>query len=259
MRGRAGRQGDPGSSQFFVSLDDALLRIFGGDRVKNLMTVLKVPEDQPIEAKIISGVIEKAQSSVEGMNFDIRHHILEYDDVIAKHRNKIYSKRKEILSKDYENLQNFVLGIIEKEIEKIVESQTGDKGFNFEEIFEEIRTIFPVPEQVYLEIRKISDRDKIVNYLTGLVKIIFQKKEEKEGKENIEKILRFVCLRTIDILWSEHLDIMSDLKDSVKLRAYGGKDPLVEYKTEGHKIFKELENFMNSQITRTVFKLTFKT
>ncbi len=259
LRGRAGRQGDSGSSQFFVSLEDDLMRVFGGDRMKSLMEMLKVPEDQPIEAKVLSNSIEKAQSRIEGMNFDLRKHILEYDDVISKHRNRIYSQRKEILERNYEELRDFIQEIIKKEIEKIVVFHLKEEGFDFEEIFNELKTIFPVPDQIHSEIKRISDQTELVNYLFGLSKIIFQKKEEKEGREDMEKILRFVCLRAIDIFWSEHLDTMEHLKDSVKLRAYGGRDPLVEYKTEGHKIFQQVQSALNSQISRTVFKLSTKT
>jgi preprotein translocase subunit SecA len=258
LRGRAGRQGDPGSSQFFLSLEDDLLRIFGGERIKSLMEMLHIPEDQPIEAKILSGAIEKAQARVEGMNFDLRKHVLEYDDVIAKHRNKIYSQRREILGKSYEELRQLVLEIIAEEIEKIIEAHTTETSFDFEEIFEEIKTIFPVPDEVHFQLKKFSDKKEISKYLIGLAENYFNQKEEREGKENMEKILRFVCLRTIDIFWSEHLESMEYLRDSVRLRAYGGRDPLIEYKTEGHRLFQELEKIINSQIARTVFKLTTK-
>ena len=258
LRGRAGRQGDPGSSQFFVSLEDELLRIFGGDRVKNIMEVMKVPEDQPIETKIISGVIEKAQARIEGLNFDARQHILEYDDVIAKHRNKIYSGRKEILNKNYKELKKFILEVIEKEIKRIIEFHTVDYSFDFQGIFEEIKSIIPVSDQTLFKLKELSETQQVLDYFKNLAEKYFELKEEKEGKENMEKILRFTCLRTIDIFWSEHLDIMGDLKDSVRLQAYGGKDPLVEYKTEGHKKFQELQSLIDSQIARTVFKLTTK-
>jgi preprotein translocase subunit SecA len=258
LRGRAGRQGDPGSSQFFLSLEDDLLRIFGGERIKSLMEMLHIPEDQPIEAKILSNAIEKAQQRVEGMNFDLRKHILEYDDVIAKHRNKIYFLRKEILKKDYPQLRDFVFEILAKEIEKIIDAHLTETSFDAEEIFEEIKTIFPVPDQVHFEIAKLSDKKELLDYLTNLAKDCFCQKEEREGKENMEKILRFCCLRAIDIFWSEHLDEMEHLKDSVRLRSYGGRDPLVEYKTEGHRLFQELQGLINSQISRTIFKLTIK-
>ena len=260
LRGRAGRQGDPGSSQFFVSLEDDLMRVFGGDRIKSIMEMLKIPEDQPIEAKILSNNIEKAQEKIEGMNFDLRKHILDYDDVISKHRNRVYAERKQILEKDPKELKIFIQDIIKKEIEKIVIFHTKEdkESFMFKEIFEEIKTIFPVPEQIHAEITRIKDQTELINYLFGLSKITLNKKEEAEGIENMERVLRFVCMRTINLLWSEHLDTMESFKGSVRLRAYGGKDPLIEYKTEGNKLFREFQSTLNSQISRTVFKLSIK-
>jgi len=258
LRGRAGRQGDPGSSQFFISLEDDLLRIFGSERIKSLMDALRIPETQPIEAKILSGAIEKAQAKVEGMNFDLRKHILEYDDVISKHRNKIYSQRREILKMDYSHLKDFVLEIIKREIEKIIKTHQTEENFDHQGILEELRTIFPVSQEVFSEIKKESNPQNLTTLLTELSKDFFTKKEEAEGKENMEKVLRFVLLRTIDIFWSEHLDQMEYLRDSVRLRAYGGRDPLVEYKTEGHKIFLGLREAINSQIARTIFKLSIQ-
>ena len=256
LRGRSGRQGDPGSSQFFISLEDDLLRIFGGDRVKSMMDMLKIEEDQPIEAKIISGIVEKAQAKVEGMNFDLRKYVLEYDDVISKHRNFVYSQRDEILKKDYGQLKEYVLEIVNNELKRIVRAHFDRGKIDYEEIFEETKTIFPVPDQVHAELKKFYQPEEIEDYLIKLGKSAFDEKELREQKENMDKILRFVCLQTIDAFWTEHLDEMERLRDSVQLRAYGGRDPLVEYKTEGHRIFKGLQSSINSQIARTLFKLT---
>jgi len=168
LRGRSGRQGDPGSSQFYISLEDDLLRIFGGEKIKNLMEALKVPEDQPIEAKIISGAVEKAQSRVEGMNFDLRKYVLEYDDVIAKHRNKVYSIREEILRKDYAELKDFVLDILEKEIKKIVLShKKDDYNIDYQGVFEELRTIIPASEEVLSSLKSFSQQEQAFDYLFG--------------------------------------------------------------------------------------------
>lgn len=207
LRGRAGRQGDPGSSQFFVSLEDDLMRIFGGDRLKSLMNTLKIPEDQPIEAKIISGAIESAQSKIEGMNFDIRKHVLEYDDVMNKHRETIYRKRKEILESSSEELR-----------EKIV-AMFKNQGFLIED---------------------------------------YEKKEKEIGKDYMRKVERVITLRTLDFYWMNHLDAMESLRDSVRLRAYGQQDPLVEYKTEGHQFFRRLLNTIESAIAQSLFKAEIK-
>jgi len=207
LRGRSGRQGDPGSSQFFVSLEDDLMRIFGGDRIKALMETMKIPEDQPIEAKMISKAIESAQSKVEGMNFDAREHVLEYDDVMNKHREVFYKKRKEVLEKSQDSLRPYVLEIIKK------------SGF--------------------------SEKD-------------YEKREKEIGEENMRQLEKAVCLKVLDTLWTEHLESMSHLRDSVRLRAYGQQDPLVEYKSEGHKMFRRLLETIDSSIANAVFKAELK-
>ena len=205
LRGRTGRQGDPGSSQFFLSLEDDLMRVFASDKIKLLMTTLKIPEDQPIEAKIISGAIESAQAKIEGMNFDLRKHILEYDDVMNKHREIFYKKRKDILEKSEKSLlKDYVLEIIKKHEAK---------------------------EKEYLI------------------------KEQEIGLEKMRQIEKVVCLRTLDMLWLEHLENMDYLRDSVKLRAYGQRDPLVEYKAEGHRLFQDLLSKIELNIAKTILKV----
>ncbi len=212
LRGRSGRQGDPGASQFFLSLEDDLLRIFGSDKIKSLMTVLKVPEDQPIAANLVSGAIESAQEKIEGMNFDMRKHVLEYDDVMNKHREVFYRKRKAI-------------------IEKSQISNTEDPGSLRSYILELIKK------------GEFKEEDYI-------------KKEKEIGEERMRQVEKIVCLRIMDMLWLEHLENMNYLRDSVRLRAYGQMDPLVEYKSEGHKMFQKLLQMFESSIVQTVFKLT---
>ncbi len=239
LRGRAGRQGDSGTSQFFVSLEDELMRVFGGDRMRAIMDRLQLPEDQPISNRIISSAIEKAQSRVEGMNFDARNHVLEYDDVVSKHRNRIYDQREEVLGLDYSGLKQSILDIVKQEVEMIIDSAEGKAR-------DELRVILPVPEVVEIK------ADKIMEIANQFIKA----REEKEGKENMLKLFRFAILKTTDVFWTEHLYSLDRLKDSVRLRAYGGKDPLVEYKTESHRIFQGLQDAINHQIARTVFKLS---
>ncbi|MFH1671578.1 MAG: preprotein translocase subunit SecA [Candidatus Portnoybacteria bacterium] len=207
LRGRAGRQGDPGSSQFFVSLEDDLMRIFGGDRVRSLMETMKVPEDQPIENKLISRAIESAQGKIEGHNFDIRKHVLEYDDVLNKQREVIYKKRREILNK--ENLREEMIEMIKKEAGSEKEKESLEA---------------------------------------------YRKKEEELG-ENMRQVEKFVMMRSLDMLWMDHLDNMGYLRDSVRLRAYGQKDPLVEYKNEGMSLFKRLLDSIQSTAVDMVFKV----
>ena len=201
LRGRSGRQGDPGSTQFFVSLEDDLMRIFGGDKIKGLMSALKIPEDEPIQAGMISGAIESAQEKIEGFNFDARHHLLEYDDVINKHREIIYKKRKEILESP--NLKEKVLEIFKK--------------------------------------ANLTEED-------------YNKKEKEVGEQGMRQIEKFVCLRVTDMLWQEHLSYMDHIRDSVRLRAYSGRDPLVEYKNEGHKAFGQLLATIDANIAENILK-----
>ncbi|OGZ65364.1 MAG: preprotein translocase subunit SecA [Candidatus Staskawiczbacteria bacterium RIFCSPHIGHO2_01_FULL_41_41] len=196
LRGRAGRQGDPGASQFFVSLDDDLMRIFGADRIKSVMNTLNVPEDEPIESKMISGALESAQGKIEGFNFDARHHLLEYDDVMNKHREIIYKKRREFLE---------------------------------------------------------NNQFSIINYQEyGLTQEAFDKKEQEVGKDQMVQIIKFVALKVIDTLWQDHLSNMEHMRDSVRLRAYGGKDPLVEYKNEGHRLFAGLLEEVDMEISKNI-------
>ncbi|MFA5310180.1 MAG: preprotein translocase subunit SecA [Candidatus Paceibacterota bacterium] len=191
LRGRTGRQGDPGTTQFFVSLDDDVIRIFGGDRIKGLMERFNIPEDTPIENGMISSSIESAQGKIEGFNFDARKHILDYDDVLNKQRETIYSKRDDLLQRN--DLKEMFLPLLEKH------------GHSVEE---------------------------------------YEKKEQEVGSDNMRQIERVASLRVIDNLWIEHLENMDSLKDSVRLRAYGQRDPLVEYKKEALIMFKELlENY----------------
>ncbi len=204
LRGRSGRQGDPGSSQFFVSLEDDLMRIFGSDRIKKIMETLGVSEDQPIENKFISNAIEKAQARIEGYNFDIRKHVLEYDDVMNKQREKIYRTRKEILS------------VSDEEIKKMVE--------------------------------KLLNDDELKQY----------KEKEKNAGSEIRNFERFVIFNTIDMFWMAHLDNMSHLRESVNLRAYGQRDPLIEYKNEGHHLFKKLLEDIDFAIGETLIRAEFR-
>jgi preprotein translocase subunit SecA len=196
LRGRSGRQGDPGKTRFYVSFEDDLMRIFGSDRIKKMMGTFGIPEDQPIENKFVSRAIESAQSKIEGLNFDARKHVLEYDDVMNSQRNKIYRRRREILLSDDE-----ILGEIIKEM------------------FSKINGDFA----------------------------LFEKKQKESGDEKaFLHGQRIILLRIIDMLWIEHLETMEYMRSSVGLRAYGQRDPLVEYKNEGARLFRALESAIRS-------------
>ena len=204
LRGRGGRQGDPGTTQFFVSLEDDLLRIFGGDRIKKMMDMLKIPEDEPIQAGILSKSIEDAQTKIEGMNFDIRKHLTDYDSVMNKHRDVIYRKRLEALEKS--------------------------------------------DDEIYAYLKELIDKANLAAEFT--------KREEEVGKSNLIQAGRAITLQTIDYFWQDHLDTMDHVRDAVRLRAYGQQDPLVEYKNEANKQFRQLLEVIEANIIQNLFKFS---
>jgi preprotein translocase subunit SecA len=257
LRGRSGRQGDPGSSRFFVSLEDDLMRIFAPERIKRMMEILKVPEDQPIENKMISRAIESAQAKIEGFNFDLRKHVLEYDDVMNKQRETIYRKRREILESS--DLRQQVLDMISEQITQVINFHTQETykdNWNFEEIFENLSSIFPLPNQARQDMKDTKTKDDLINYLIELARKAYENKEKEIGEDKIRNVEKMVYLRTIDMLWMDHLDEMEHLRDSVRLRAYGQKDPLVEYKNEGHKLFQRLLSTIQSNFVGMIYKVS---
>ncbi len=262
LRGRAGRQGDPGSSQFFLSLEDDIMRIFGGEKIKNIMTTLKLPEDQPIQNPLVSKSIESAQSKIEGYNFDARKHVLEYDDVMNVQRATIYKERVEILQevKDpkAQGIKGKMLRMIESEIKRVVEFHTQGEhpeSWDLKEASTVLKNTLSTDEDIFANVQDIKDRPAIIEYVTGVARKELETKERELGEKNMENATRFVMLRNIDMLWMDHLELMEELRDSVRLRAYGQKDPLVEYKNEGHRMFKELLGAIQSKVAGTIFKV----
>ena len=263
LRGRAGRQGDPGVSVFFVSLEDELMRIFAGDRLKNVMTMLKVPDDMPIENRMISRAIESAQSRIEGYNFDSRKHTLEYDDVLNKQRQYIYGQRQKILQS--EGLKEQVLALLKNEINRVVKFHT-QEVFDLKGILEALNNFLPITEtqaQIENDLRAIIDeradsedkQKKIIDYFDNLCQKLYNERETNFGVEQMQAISKFVLLRSYDIFWMEHLDNMEHLRQSVALRAYAQRDPLVEYKNEGAKMFKQLLAAIQAEVVNLIFKI----
>lgn len=244
LRGRSGRQGDPGMSQFYVSVEDDLMRLFGGDRVKSLMERLGVPEDMPIENKFISRSIEGAQKKVEGHHFDIRKHLVEYDDVMNKHREIIYKKRRTFL--ESENVKNDILLLMEKEIEKMAELHAPTKdssAWNYTELLQNL-FVFHKDELAPLSedtLREFHDREELMEFMK---KYIWEQYERKEAELPDPQILRHaekaIGLRVLDTFWMEHIDQMSRLREKVAFSGYAGKDPLLEYKNEAFRMLDEL-------------------
>lgn len=270
LRGRSGRQGDPGAAQFFVSMQDDLMRIFATDRVKALMGSLNWPEDMPIENRIVSRSIETAQKKVEGHNFDIREHLVKYDDVMNRHREVIYRKRDEILAADPAAVRQMIIELIEAEIEYVVSFHTNmdnDKGWDIQEIYETVHSIFPIEpaaRKALADIQKTAGdkladaeaRTHIMEYLNILAHQKYNAMIEHIGDAtlvyNIEKAF---YLRAIDTLWIEHLDQMAYMREGIGLRGYGQRDPLVEYKNEAYGMFTALIANIQKQVVYSIYKM----
>ncbi|MEW6610668.1 MAG: preprotein translocase subunit SecA [Patescibacteria group bacterium] len=277
LRGRAGRQGDPGSSQFFLSMEDDLMRIFGSDRMKGLMERMGMPDDMPIENRMVSRSIESAQRKVEGHNFDIRKHLVEYDDIINKHREVIYKKRRDVLdaapSSEPAEISKIMLNMIEEEISSIVLFHTSSQAvneWNLDEIYESVDSIVSLPLKARIKIDEIHDtrsekmgdapkRTSIVRYLMSHIEEHFRELETKVNtafpSPMFVAIERGIMLRAIDTLWIEHLDAMDHLRTGIGLRGYGQRDPLVEYKRESYRMFTELLTAIRKEVAYSIFKI----
>ncbi|MEK7652880.1 MAG: preprotein translocase subunit SecA [Patescibacteria group bacterium] len=275
LRGRSGRQGDPGLSQFFLSMDDDLMRIFGSGRMKSIMETMGVPDDMPIENKMISKSIEQAQKKVEGNNFDVRKHLVEYDDVMNKQRETIYKKRRQILAGA--ETKEMILSTVRKEIESVVDFHSGsadENQWNLEEIYETMGTIFILKSQDRVALSEMQleagdrerdqmARDRIVGYLYKLAVAAYNELEEKVNllpnpQSDIlpmRQVEKGILLRVIDTFWVEHLETMEYLRTGIGLRGYGQRDPLVEYKREALKMFKELLANIDKQIVYSIYKI----
>lgn len=260
LRGRSGRQGDHGESQFFVSMEDDLMRLFGAEKIKNMMESLKVPDDMPIQNKWISNAIESSQKKVEGHHFDIRKHLVEYDDVMNKHREIMYARRKKILSS--ENMKNEILLLIEKEIENTVIAHTPDKKegveWSYTLLHEDIEAIHK-NEDYPLELKELealSTREDLIETIKNYFIKEYQNREDLLTEpETMRKVERSVYLNIIDTLWMEHIDNMQHLRESVALKGYGQRDPLLEYKEQAFIMFSKLLVSIEHNTVSTLFKV----
>lgn len=264
LRGRSGRQGDPGSSRFYVSLEDEIMRIFGGEQISKMMTALKIPEDQPIEAGLVSRSIANAQSKVESFHFDQRKRVVEYDDVLNKQREIIYKKRRTILEEDpatdFEKIHNRMLKILDKEIELLTLSRA-EGGFSDIEsntIVKEFVTIVPLDdssqERLHKALEKEQDSDKMVDRLLKIAHDAHTQRIKEIGDQQFAGIEQFVLLRTIDELWINHLDNVDELRQGISLR--GSQETAIsEYKREAFDLFETLINTINAQSIRKLFRV----
>ncbi|HEY7036173.1 MAG TPA: preprotein translocase subunit SecA, partial [Thermomicrobiales bacterium] len=254
LRGRSGRQGDPGSSRFYVSLEDELMRRFGSERIAGLMERLGMEESVPIEHRIISKSIESAQTKVEGHNFDMRRHVVQYDDVMNKHRERIYEDRRKIVAG--EDMSDQVADMISAELEGVVDGHLGQRGdeIDYAGIVEAYSGLIPIG-RVKLEDIEGLDREGILDALETDADRAYTEVENRFGAEAMRQVERHIMLAVIDRLWVEHLTAMDDLREGVGLQAYGQRDPLVVYKTEGYRMFQRLLDNIQHDVVHTMFRV----
>lgn len=257
LRGRCGRQGDPGSSQFFSSLEDDLMRLFGSDNIAGIMDRLGIEEDMPIEHSMITKSIETAQKRVENRNFDIRKHVLQYDDVMNQQRELIYRQRRQVLTG--ENLKENILDMIQAAIERAVSTYTPE-GVHPEEW--DLQGLLEYADQLFLPGQKLTPKDleemgrqEIEEFLLERSVDAYNAREQELGSETMREIERIVMLRIVDDKWMDHLDAMDQLREGIGLRAYGQKDPLVEYKFEGYEMFQNMIYSIQDDVVRYIFRV----
>jgi preprotein translocase subunit SecA len=257
LRGRAGRQGDPGSSRFFIGLDDDLMRIFGGERIRGMMDRLGVQDDDPIESRLVSRQIEGAQSKVEGHNFDARRYIVEYDDVMNKQREIIYGERRTVLegAELRDKIHTWVRQVIDEAVAEHCESRHPD-SWDLEGLVEQMRTVFPLPPFGEIPAEEFGDtKEAVAQRLADYAEAAYQAKETEFTPDVMRKIEQFVVLKTIDAKWISYLTMMENFKESIGLRAFGQKDPLIEYKNEAFQAFQELLKDIQFEISSTIFRV----
>jgi len=258
LRGRAGRQGDPGSSRFYLSLEDDLMRRFAGDRMQGLMKTLGFNDEVALESKTVSRTIESAQSRVEGYNFDTRKHVVEYDDVINRQRETIYRERDRILRS--EDLSSTVEAMLEDEIRALASEHTvGDHpdDWNREGLKAQLTTMIPNLRATDLApVDEANDQMALTDSLVELAHEHYATKRQESGDDGMRVIERLVLLRVIDSLWVEHLTAIDDMRRGIGLRAYSQRDPLNEFKIEAYRMFDELKATIRHDVTHTIFRVT---
>ena len=256
LRGRSGRQGDPGESRFYISLDDDLMKIFGGDKIVKVYEKLGADEDMPINSKIISNAVESAQKRVEGKNFSIRKHVLQYDDVMNSQREIIYAQRKQVL--DGDNLKDNVLKMIDDSIERLVNSYVSEEKLtNSESLLQDIEVSFGIKEVESIKKENTTAED-VINELKEKTHKIYEDKETEFGTENMRELERVVMLKVVDQKWMDHIDDMDELKNGIGLRAYGQKDPVVQYRLEGADMFDDMIESLKDDVSKIMLNIQKK-
>ena len=259
LRGRSGRQGDPGESRFYLSLEDDLMRIFGGDRVTGMMNTLKVDENMPIESKMLTSVIASSQKKIEGRNFNIRKNVLNYDDVMNTQREIIYGQRGKVL--DGEDIHDYILNMIKDFVETTVNMYIGDEdikdNWNLEGLKDQLMGLITVDDDFNYTSQELDDVNKedILKMLQDRALAIYDKREEDLGHDLLREIERVVLLKVVDTKWMAHIDDMDELKRGIVLRSYGQRNPVVEYRMEGFEMFDAMVDSIREETVRTLFTI----
>ena len=258
LRGRSGRQGDPGSSRFYSSLEDDLMTRFGGDRIKGMMNLVGMDDETPIENRIVTKSLASAQVKVEGRHFEVRKHLLEYDDVLNNQRTVIYGQRRQALTGG--DLKENILSMVKEEVDSLVSRYLPGResqDWEMEPFLEELKTIFPLPAGMGSpEDLAAMKRDRISEMLLAHVDEMHQARESEMGEEGLRTLERLLMLRTVDVHWVQHLTAMDNLRQGIGLHAYGQRDPLVAYRTEGSRMFQTLMGRIQHDIVHSIYKVS---
>ena len=263
LRGRAGRQGDPGESSFYISLEDDLMRLFGSEKIQNMMNSLGIDEDEPIDQKILSGAIENAQKKIESRNFTTRKHVLEYDDVLNTQRQTIYAQRLQVL--EGKDVKDNIMGMIDDTIARAVHAAVGEHNLISPEMVEQARRpfigLFLRPEDCTFTPEECDDltAEQLTNVLADQAHKVYEAKEQALGAPIMRELERVVLLKNVDTKWMDHIDAMTELRNGIGLRAYGQHDPVVEYKREGFDMFDAMIDAIREDTMRMIFLAQVRT
>ncbi|QEK11333.1 preprotein translocase subunit SecA [Crassaminicella thermophila] len=261
LRGRSGRQGDKGSSQFFISLEDDLMRLFGSEKIQGIVEKLGMDDDQPIEAGILSKSIESAQKRVEGRNFSIRKHVLQYDDVMNKQREVMYKERRRVL--EGENLREHIMGMLSSIVDSAIETYTADAKYpeewDLKGMEDYLYTIFLPKGSLQFDDLEELTKEELKSRIMKMADDLYRQKEEEVGEERMRELERVILLRIVDTKWMDHIDAMDQLRQGIGLRAYGQEDPVRAYQVEGFDMFEAMIASIQEDTIRHLFNVTVQT
>ncbi|WZL74986.1 preprotein translocase subunit SecA [Clostridiaceae bacterium 35-E11] len=261
LRGRSGRQGDQGASQFFISLEDDLMRLFGSEKIQGIVDKLGMDDDEPIEAGLLSKSIESAQKRVEGRNFSIRKHVLQYDDVMNKQREVMYKERRRVL--EGENLRDHIMGMLASVVESVIGTYTAETKYpeewNFKGMEEYLHTIFLPKDSLQFDDVEELTTEELKNRIMKIAEKLYAAKEQEVGEDRMRELERVILLRVVDTKWMDHIDAMDQLRQGIGLRAYGQEDPVRAYQVEGFDMFDAMIASIQEDTLKYLFNVTIET